>query len=259
MVTQDWDPAYYLAFKQERALPARDLLARVPGFIPGGVVDLGCGPGNSTALLRQAYPGAQLVGIDSSPAMLVEATKAVPDATFTCSSVEQWSPGPAVDLVFSNALFQWLANHAMEMRRIFSALKSGAVLAVQMPDNLGEPSHVLMRELAMSGQWAGPLRAAAEARQALLAVEGYHDLLSPLAARLEIWRTTYLHHLPSHQAIADMLSSTGLKPFLDALDDAGKEAFLAAYVAGLRMQYPTLAAGGVLYPFPRLFLVAVRM
>ena len=258
MTSNDWNPKDYLAFKVERARPARDLIARIPSANPHLICDLGCGPGNSTALLKEAYPDAQILGFDSSPAMIAEARKAVPGAMFDQANAENWTPPAKADLVFSNALFQWISGHGAVMRRILEALSAGAVLAVQMPDNLAEPSHRLMGEVAREGPWREKLAQASRARSALLAPPAYHDLLAPLSSRIDIWRTTYHHLLPGHDAIADMLATTGLRPYLDPLNEDEKQSFRANYVLQLTANYPVTAGGKVLFPFPRLFLMAVR-
>lgn len=82
----DWNPSLYLHFAAERSRPAVELLARVPLENIKYVADLGCGPGNSTALLHQRWPAARITGIDSSPAMIAEARSAL-----TASSWKQTS------------------------------------------------------------------------------------------------------------------------------------------------------------------------
>lgn len=71
----DWNPSLYLHFAAERSRPAVELLARVPLENIKYVADLGCGPGNSTALLHQRWPAARITGIDSSPAMIAESAQ----------------------------------------------------------------------------------------------------------------------------------------------------------------------------------------
>jgi trans-aconitate 2-methyltransferase len=70
-----WNPGTYLQFGSERARPFLDLLTRVQAEDPEYVVDLGCGPGNLTALLSVRWPAAQVLGVDSSPEM-IEAARA---------------------------------------------------------------------------------------------------------------------------------------------------------------------------------------
>ncbi len=254
----DWNPKDYLGFAAERAQPAMDLIARLPNRSPKNITDLGCGPGNSAALLRHAFAAAKLTGIDSSPAMIAAARQAVPSATFTEAEVAGWSPSPETDLVFSNALFQWLPDRDHVMKRILQSLKNGAVFALQMPDNLDEPSHRIMREVANSGSWRGRLSAAGEARRGLGDELHYHDLLAPLSQHFQIWRTTFVHALENHEAIAKMLSTTGLKPFLDPLAETERREFLGSYVERLTEHYPLARDGRVLFRFPRLFIIAIR-
>lgn len=254
----DWNPREYMGFAAERAQPAIDLIARLPNRSPKSVVDLGCGPGNSAALLQRAFADAAITGVDSSPAMIAAARKAVPNATFVEAGVAGWLPPPETDLVFSNALFQWLPERDDVIRRILSALKSGAMLALQMPDNLDEPSHRLMREVAQSGPWRNKLSAALEARRGLGDELHYYNLLTPILQHLQVWRTTYVHALDSHEAIANMLASTGLKPFLDPLTEDERKSFRADYVARLTQHYRPTRDGRVLFRFPRLFIIAIR-
>ena len=256
--TSDWNPKAYLGFAAERAQPALDLIARLPNRAPRHISDLGCGPGNSTAMLMQAFPGADVAGFDSSPAMIAAARKAVPGALFMEADVANWMPLPGTDLVFSNALFQWLGDRDNAMRRILAALQGGATLAVQMPDNLGEPSHRLMRDVAEQGPWRQKLSGALTARQPLLDEVGYYDLLQPLTQQFHVWRTTYVHALDGPQAIIAMLATTGLKPFLEPLSEKEREAFLADYAARLAQHYRPSHDGKVLLRFPRRFILAVR-
>jgi len=254
----DWNPAQYLAFADERARPALDLIARLPNRAPKLIHAVGCGPGNSTGFLADAFPMAKLTGIDASHAMIDKAKKAVPKAKFSVGDASLWSPSPEADVVFSNALFQWVPEHSRHLARILESLKPGATLAVQMPDNLREPSHVEMAKTAIKPAYAVKLANAVKARSPLLSAQGYHQILRPLCSRLDIWRTSYHHLLKGQQGIIAMLSSTGLRPFLDPLSLAEREAYLADYKKALRQHYPEMDDGLVLFPFPRLFILAVK-
>jgi len=251
---RDWQPGLYLKFNDERSRPARDLLAQVPLDAPGIVYDLGCGPGNSTALLVQRFPHARITGIDSSPAMLKEARAALPSTRFSEADLARWMPEDKPDLLYSNATFQWVPDHLRVLTRLMGSLAPQGVLAVQMPDNMGEPSHVLMRETAKDGPWAEKLAKAA--RPPLPPVRDYYNALKPHAARVDIWRSAYHHPLKGAEGIAEMVSSTGLRPFLAPLDAKEQADFLADYTARLAKAYPTNADGTVLLRFPRLFIVA---
>jgi trans-aconitate 2-methyltransferase len=254
----DWNPTQYLAFADERARPALDLIARIPNRAPKLAHDLGCGPGNSTALLAAAFPKAKLTGIDASYAMIAKAKAEVPRASFVVGDVAQWQPHPDADVVFSNALFQWVPEHGRHLTRILAVMKQGAVLAVQMPDNLGEPSHMQMAKVAARSACSGKLAQASAARSPLLTVQGYFQLLRSMAATVEIWSTIYYHRMNGVQGIIEMFMSTGLKPYLDPLTVAERKQFLADYSKAITPSYPTMEDGTLLYPFPRLFILAVK-
>jgi len=256
LASADWSPATYLKFEGERTRPARDLLAAVrPGELRR-IVDMGCGPGNSTELLAARYPQAEIVGLDNSPAMLEAARRRLPQLHFGFADAEVWLPEAGVDLVFANATYQWIPRHLEQLPRVLAALSAGATLAVQMPDNLSEPTHRLMREVALAGPWSE--RLAGAAREPLPAARVYYEAFRPVAGRIDIWRTAYHHALSGADAIVELVRSTGLRPFLDPLSDAERTQFLAAYTAAIAAAYPPLADGGVLLTFPRLFLVAER-
>jgi trans-aconitate 2-methyltransferase len=252
----DWSPSQYLKFAEERTRPARDLLAQVRLASPSLVCDLGCGPGNSTELLVQAFPGAKVAGIDSSPAMIAKARTMVPQADFVLADLANWQPDAAADLLFSNATFQWVPDHLAIFQHYLRKLKKGGVLAIQMPDNLNEPCHMLMRDVARSGAWAEKLKHVS--RGEILGPEDYHAALKPNVAKLDIWHTIYNHGLAGADAIVTWLASTGLKPFLDPLTIDERAGFLADYRNQIARAYPEGRDGTVLLRFPRLFIVAVK-
>ena len=205
------------------------------------------------------FPAARLLGIDSSPDMIAAARRRLPDVRFEVADLARWQAPEPPDLVFANAVLQWLPDHAALLPRLLAQLAPGGTLAVQVPDNLDEPAHVLMRATAGEGPWAGKLAGAAAARSARHGPAWYWRLLRSAAAQVEVWSTTYFHPLPGGApGMIDWFRATGLRPFLAPLDAGEREAFLAAYEAALTRAYPAEANGTVLLPFPRLFLVAVR-
>ena len=251
-----WDPDVYMKFVNERTRPAMELLARVPIAAPERVIDLGCGPGNSTALLTMRWPNAKIEGLESSPEMLAKAKASNASVTWTLGEVESWSPETPYDVVFSNATLHWIAEHRALLPRLMSHVTDSGALAFQVPRNFDAPSHVLMREVANSGPWAAKL---AHARQVnVLSPDAYFDILAPLARPLDIWETTYLHVLEGEDPVLTWVSGTGLRPFVQPLDAQEREQFLAEYRARLRQAYPRRADGKTLLPFQRLFVVAAR-
>ena len=253
----DWDPALYARFEDERTRPAAELLARVNIATPRHVVDLGCGPGNSTELLFERFDQARIVGIDTSQAMLATARQRLPQLAFERADIADWSPTEPVDLLYANASLQWVPDHERLLPRLLSALAPGGVLAVQMPDNLAEASHTLMRDTAADARFAGSARNADALRARVLPAQHYYDLLAP-RAEVDLWRTTYHHRMADAAAIVQWLRATGLKPYLDPLTPELQALFLAEYQRRIELAYPTRADGKRLLAFPRLFVVARR-
>ena len=253
---RDWVPSVYLKFEDERTRAARDLLVGASLEAAHRIVDVGCGPGNSTELLSARYPQADILGIDNSPAMLEAARKRLPRLRFESADANSWIPDPDVDLVFANATYQWIPDHLTQLPRLLAALRTGAVLAVQMPDNVAEPTHRLMKEVAETGPWAA--RLAGAARAPLPPAPSYYEALKPVAARIDIWRTTYHHVLANAAAIVEFVSSTGLRPFLDPLSETERAEYLSVYNGRIAKAYPPMSEGKVLLAYPRLFIVARR-
>ena len=255
---KDWDPAQYLRFDDQRLRPALDLLAQVPLAAPDLVVDLGCGPGNVTPVLRRRFPAAQLLGVDASAAMLAKARLAVPDASFAEGDFSTWTPsGEAPTLIYSNAALHWVGGHAALFPRLVSLLAPGGVLAVQMPLMHGAPLRRLQHEVAEHGPWAEALRNVGSAPP-VLEPGDYWDILRPLVSFLDIWETTYLHVLQGEDAAVEWAAGSSLRPFLDPLSADQRTAFRRAYADAVRPHYPQRADGTTLLPFRRLFMVGRR-
>lgn len=255
----DWNAAQYLRFEDERTRPSIDLLARVALTDPKRCIDLGCGPGNSTELVAARFPNAVVEGLDSSADMLEKARKRMPGSDFALGDVGTWLSEGAYDLIFANAVLQWLPDHATLFPHLVRSLAPGGCLAVQMPDNLDRPSHRAMREVAAEARWAETLKPALSARSAIGSFGDYRRWLVEARCHVDIWQTTYIHALDSQQAIVEWFKSTGLKPFLDLLDADAQAAYLARYLARIAPAYPVESDGKVLLPFPRLFIVATKI
>lgn len=255
---KEWDPELYRKFEAERTRPARELLAHISVEEVEQVTDLGCGPGNSTELLAEAWPLATVCGLDSSAAMLAQARERLPHCRFVQADIRSWQAETPQQVIYANASLQWLDNHATLFPHLVEQLAPGGVLAVQMPDNLNEPSHRLMRDVAASEPWHSRIDAKTADRKQLLPTGDYYDLLTGTGCDVDIWRTTYYHVMADAQAIISWLEATGLRPFLAMLDEAEQADFLAAYHQRLLSAYPAQRDGQVLLAFPRLFIVAVK-
>ena len=251
-----WDPRTYLAFAAERTRPAAELLARIPNDAPARVADLGCGPGNSTELLAARWPLADIEGVDPSTEMLREARASGICAKWHEGDVAQWSPAQKYDVLYSNAAFQWIEDHARLLPRLMGFVAAGGTFAFQVPRNFDAPSHALMRAVADEGPWAVKLRNVRKPN--VLSPEAYFDLLSPLAASLNIWETIYLQVMEGDDPVYRWVSGTGLRPFAQALPESEGEAYITEYRRRLREAYPARADGKTLFPFRRLFVIARR-
>lgn len=249
----DWNPSLYLQYGEERTRPAAELLARVQLDDVASIVDLGCGPGNSTALLRQRWPDADITGVDNSPAMLEEARAALPGCRFVEADICQYRPQEPLSLIYANASLQWIPNHYDLLPHLVSLLRLNGVLAIQMPDNWLEPTHVAMRDVASEQGYPN------RGREPLPGVHAYYDILTEAGCEVDIWRTTYFHKMGSHQAIIDWVSATGLRPWLKDLNESEQKNYLKRYHQLLEAQYPLQENGQILLAFPRLFIVAKRV
>jgi trans-aconitate 2-methyltransferase len=251
-----WDPRQYLKFADHRLRPALDLLARIPPVEARTVYDLGCGPGNITGILAERWPAARVIGVDSSADMLAKARRQAPDVEFVQADLADWSPPQPAELVFSNATFQWLGHHERLFPRLMSFVAPGGVLAVQMPRNFAAPTHRVLAETVEQGPWRHRLRPL-QRPPPVAPPQVYHRLLAPLAAGLDIWEVEYLQRLEGVNPVVEWNKGTALRPFLDVLEPAEHAAFLADYGRRIAAAYPPEVDGATLFPFRRLFIIAV--
>ncbi len=253
-----WSSTQYLKFEDERTRPARDLLAQVPLESAARAYDLGCGPGNSTELLTARFGQESVTGLDSDPNMLAAARSRLKGTTFLEADLATWQPPEPADLLYANAVFQWIPGHLAALARLMDGLKPGGVLAVQMPDNLQEPSHLAMEETAREGPWRPRFTAHNPKRDSLPAPRVYVERLAPKSARVDVWHTIYNHPMANADAVVEWMKGTGLRPYLDTAGPEHAAAFTEAYRARIAALYTPMADGRVLFRFPRLFVVAVR-
>lgn len=253
----DWNSKQYLKFKAQRTQPAIDLAARLDGS-PSEIIDLGCGPGNSARVLKNRFPNAHIVGVDSSENMLQKARSENPDLEFAQLDIngDMSAYHGKYDVVFSNACFQWLPNHRELLPRVFKLLKSGGVLAAQIPMNYDEPIHKIIQRVSESAKWSD--RFPEKRIFGTLTVPEYHDVLSSLTNDFEIWQTTYCHRMPSIESIIEWYRSTGLRTYLAALSEEDGAEFIAEISEELQKEYTKQANGEIIFRFPRFFFIAKR-
>lgn len=269
-----WEPSKYAQFSDYRDRPFFDLTSRITAEAPSRVVDLGCGPGNLTATLAARWPGASVLGLDSSVAMIAAAQTAQgsgletpqdaatadevqPGLGFALADIAGWTPDEDTDVVVSNAALQWVPGHRELMSGWLSALRPGAWLGVQVPGNFGSPSHVIMRNLAASPRWRDRLDGVLRHDDAVGEPDQYQELFLRAGANVEVWETTYNQLLQGPDPVLDWVRGTGLRPVLAALGPEDSEDFEKEYATLLAEAYP---AGdfGTIYPFRRIFMVGEK-
>ena len=264
--TPDWSANQYLKFGNERTRAVRELVSQIPLSRPERIVDVGCGPGNSTAVLAARFPDSKISGMDSSPDMLDKARKAMPGVEFVQGDLTTYAPEAGADLIFGNAVFHWLRqeDRIPTILRLLKTQRPGGVLAFQVPDNYEEPTHRAMRETALlDGPWFEHFQALpADQRPEFDPIEtpaDYYNALIPLCDKVDIWHTLYQHPLDSPTSIVEWVKGSGLQPFLNALPDKEvRDQYLKAYEQRIAELHPKLADGKVLLRYPRLFVIATR-
>lgn len=247
-----WNAEQYLRYADERGRPFFDLTARIGARQPGLVVDLGCGPGNLTRTLAERWPGARVIGVDSSAEMLAQAP-AGDGLEWEQADLREWTPPGPVDVLVSNATLQWIPRYEDQLPRLVDLLADDGWLAIQVPANHDEPLHRLLRELLADPEFA-PLVSGIERTRVLDARETA-DILLAAGCSVDAWQTTYLHLLPGEDPVFDWIAGTGARPALQALTGQPRERFVARYRAALREAYPP-GPQGTWLPFPRTFVVA---
>ena len=253
----DWNPELYLRFRAQRTQPTRDLVSRIQASTPRSILDVGCGPGNSTAVLKELYPKARILGIDRSESMIEAARSRNPDIEFLRldASTELGTLGSKFDIVFSNACIQWIDHHELLIPSLYELLEVGGELLIQLPYNHTESAKYSIETVRKRESWReriGDLEPLT-----YLSIPEYYRILSALSSDFDIFTITYVHAMPSVDAIVEWYRSTGLRPYIDALGPDA-EAFIDEYRAELEKSYRPMEDGNVLFPFPRLFMTARR-
>jgi trans-aconitate 2-methyltransferase len=252
-----WDADKYLRFETERARPFFDLVAAVDHPHPRSVADLGCGPGGLTATLLSRWTEAVIWGVDSSDEMIAHARRlaVIERLRFERASVTEWRASGPLDVIVSNACFQWIPDHARLLDHLVPQLAPGGVLAFQVPNNFAEPSHTVVSEMLSEPRWSE--RLATVARAAVEPPSWYLEVLAGHGLAVNSWEIIYYHVLEGDDPVVEWLAGSTLRPILAALGEDEGEHFLAECSERLTRAYPRRDFGTV-FPFRRIFVVARR-
>lgn len=258
-----WDAENYSQYIDLRTRPARDLLAAIPDAVkPSIIYDLGCGTGNSTILLKDRWPNANVYGLDTSDNMLQRARENYTNIQFLQSDILNFNPEHKIDLIFSNAALHWLPKHDVIIPNLIQHLNTDGIFAIQIPNNFHMPSHQAIIQILQTNEtWQHLLNTLkySELTSARYQCAWYYDLLTLHGlTNMHLWETTYYQEMDNHQAIFDWMKATSLRPVLASMSESEQNIFEKTYVAAISHTYPTQANGHVLFPFRRLFMVGQR-
>ena len=256
--TKDWNPELYLKFNEERTQPAKDLAARINIENPGKIMDVGCGPGNSTNVLSSKWPESELVGIDSAASMIESAKKNYPDIKWRIEDATKMETEEKYDIIFSNATIQWIPDQEKLISDLVGMLETDGALAVQVPMYHNMPASQAIESVSLTGRWNELTSGACDAFT-FHSSDYYYSILSDELKSINMWETSYFHVMHSHQSIVEMIKSTGMRKFLDALDtNEEKIEFEKDVLKEIKKAYPAQKDGNVLFPFIRLFFIGYK-
>ena len=247
----EWNSKQYLQFETQRTQPSRDLAKRVDNK-PKYILDIGCGPGNSTAVLAEFFPDAKLTGIDSSPDMIARAREKHPTLSFALQDARTISG--TYDLLFSNACLQWIENHEKLIPHLMQKLTPNGILAVQLPNNMDEPFYRVLDEMTKDEKWGFTEYETNDT----LPPEDYFDILSACASRFAIWETVYYHAMPGVDALIEWVKGARLRPFLRQMNEAMQKSFEAELFQKTLPLYRPMKNGEIIFRFRRLFFIAYK-
>ena len=254
----EWNPNLYLRFREERTQPTRDLINRIRKDHADSIIDIGCGPGNSTIELKRRWKDARIIGLDNSEAMLEKARADYPDLEWINRDAgRDFSDLGTFDIVFSNAAIQWIPDHKGLLKRLFGLVADSGVLAVQVPNVTYMPIGVAIGQTAMEDPWRSRFEGMDDGL-CYKDLDFYYDVLCSLTESIELWETHYYHVMPDHESIIEWYKSTGMRPYLEKLNEQERSEFTAGVLARIRKEYRVQEDGRVLFPFRRLFFIAYR-
>ncbi len=255
----DWNADLYNRFGKERKQPAIDLVNRIDKSKNiRRIIDIGCGTGMSTIPLKNNWENAEIIGVDNSDSMLEKARELNQQIKWL-----KWDCNKPInnlgkfDLVFSNAALQWLKDQAYVIGNLSNILNQNGILAMQIPNLTDMAINLSIQKIV--DQWVGVELEGMEKEICIChGVEFYYTQLTKYFRKIDLWQTSYYHIMNSHEEILEFYKSTGLRPYLNRLDDKGKDRFLTALLEELKLQYKIQENNKLLFEFNRIFFLATE-
>jgi trans-aconitate 2-methyltransferase len=233
----DWDARSYHQVARPHAGWGVGVLDRANLQGHERVLDAGCGSGRVTAQLLERLPHGHVVAADVSPAMLAEARSTLARwadrVTFLeadLTEIDQHLHQP-VEVVFSTAVFHWIADHPKLFRALYAVLEPGGRLVAQCGggSNLQRfmqatdavaarpPYHALLDGRALWRFYAGPEQSVERLHSA-----GFSDAFA--------WLEPSPQSFPSAAALADFGRAVVLTNHVESLPVELRDDFVAAVV-----------------------------
>ncbi len=246
----DWNPQQYEKFRGAREQPFDDVVALIAPAPRLRIVDLGCGTGTLTRKLAARFTDAEVIGVDSSAAMLKKAAdEADPRLRFVEATIEELAAGGAVDgtfdVIFSNSALHWVADHETLIGKLAARLGARGQLAVQLPSEGYASARTIFSDVA---GWRYEL--------ATLDISAYAQLLYAAGfAEPLVFEKVYPHVLADADAVLEWSKGTALLPYLERLPPAQHAPYLEEVRRRLHARFPERP---VFFPFRRIIFYARR-
>jgi trans-aconitate 2-methyltransferase len=244
-----WDPGAYLRWAYPRTRAVLDLLSHIDQTAPRLVVDLGCGPGNTTELMSDRWPDALVIGVDNSPSMIEAARPRQRPGRleFRAGDLRDWEPGEPVDVILANAVLQFHPEHLDYLPKWAGFLPPGGEMGIQMP---GAPPHPpgdslmdLAQQLIEAPQWRGKLSGSLQ-NMYVYPVDDYLTVLTRAGLSAEAWESEYSYPLAGPGSLVQYSAGSVVRPALSLLTSEESERFLAEYAESLRAHHSPRIIGG---------------
>lgn len=258
-MNQIWSPSTYLLFKNDRSRPAIDLLSQISLDVAGSIIDMGCGPGNITHLIKEKWPNRNIIGIDISSEMLEEARQKYPkdNISWQKSDISSWKSSEKMALIFSNAALHWVPRQKELLLNFLKKLKDGGILGFQIPITKELHFEKILNEITSLPQWSNKFVQVKTYKDPITINEIY-KVVSPHCSLVNIWTTNYFHILKGENPVTEWIKATTLSPYLYVLNDEDKKKFLNEYKSLEKKIYKKESNQKTIFKMKRLFVVAKK-